>query len=375
MIYLDYAADTPAREEALSTFADTARRYPANPNSPHPMGREAAQKLAACTESILSAFALPGYTLIYTSGATEANNLAIKGAAGYYRNRGKHIVTTYLEHSSVHGPVGALRACGYEAEYAQLRGDGKIDMEALSGLLRPDTALVSCCYVDGELGIVQEIGRIGKYLKETHPDTLFHVDATQAAGKLPVAFGNADLVSFAAHKFYGPNGVGALAVRPGVMLEPQMNGGISTTPFRSGSPALALIAAMDTALTLAYTEMEENLARAGKLNAALRQGLAQYRDVVINSPEDALPYFLNLSLTGRDAPAFLEKLGERGFSLSGKSACTAPKAVSRPVFALTQDRRRALSTVRVSTGRYTAEADIGAFLAAFSACYRETGRK
>lgn len=370
MVYLDYAADTPMHEDAIDTFAQTARTFIGNPNSHHPMGVLAAKRLAQCSENILTLLGVPEHTIVFTSGATEANNLAIKGVAGS-RCRAKHIVTTWLEHSSVHGPMAALATQGYETEYAELDEYGRVDFESLASLVSEDTLLVSICYADGETGVVQNIDAIGTFLKSHFPNILFHVDATQAVGKIPVALQTADLFTFAAHKFYGPNGAGALVMRPGIMVEPQMNGGISTTAFRSGSPALPLIAATETALLLAYREMEQNLARARTHSATLRKVLSGRRDVMVNSPADSLPYIFNFSLVGKDAPELISLLGEMGFSLSGKSACTAPKSVSRPVLALTADRKRALSTVRVSTGRFTTDAEITSFLEALEACMKK----
>lgn len=375
MTYLDYAANTPVREEVLAAFCEAAKDYPANPNSPHGLGKLAEERLTKSTMHILELLGLSGWELIYTSGATESNNLAIKGSAQYYRARGKHIITTFLEHSSVHGAVGAMQAAGYEVEYVNILPNGKVDIKHLDSLLRPDTVLFSCCYVDSELGIIQDIDEIGRFIKAKNPNTVFHVDATQAVGKLPVSLTQADLVSFAPHKFYGLNGIGALIKRPDLLLEPQMHGGHSTTPYRSGSPALALIVSMEEALHLAVAELEQNSKRAHAQNTLLRTHFSKYPDVAVNSPKEALPFILNVSVPGRDAPKFLDALEEKGFTLSGKSACTAPKSVSRPVFALTKDRKLALSTLRVSIGRWTTDEDIGAFLAAFDACYQEIGRK
>ena len=375
MTYLDYAANTPVREEVLTSFCEAAKDYLANPNSPHALGKLAEERLSKSTAHILELVGLTGWELIYTSGATESNNLAIKGAAQYYKGRGKHIVTTFLEHSSVHGAVGALQAAGYEIEYVDILPDGKIDLAQLNSLLRRDTVLFSCCYADSELGIVQNIDEIGSFLKARQPNTVFHVDATQAVGKIPVSLAQADLVSFAPHKFYGLNGIGALVKRPDLLLESQMHGGLSTTPYRSGSPALALIVSLEEALWLACEEMEQNIERARAQNTLLRTQLQKYTDVIINSPKDALPFILNVSVPGRDATRFIEALEQKGFTLSGKSACTAPKSVSRPVFALTKDRKLALSTLRISIGRSTDDEDINGFLAAFDACYRKIGRK
>lgn len=373
MIYLDYAANTPVREEVLTTFCEVSRAYSANPNSHHTLGRQAGEKLTACTRHMLTLLAATDREMIYTSGATEANNLAIKGAAHQYRGRGKHILTTYLEHSSVHGAIGALQAEGYEVEYVDLLPNGQVDITHLQSLLRQDTVLVSVCYVDSELGIIQDIDSIGRLLS-SHPNCLFHVDVTQAAGKFPLALAHADLVCFAPHKFYGLNGIGALIKKPEVLLETQIHGGASTTQYRSGSPALALIASMDTALSLAYADMEANNRYVQALNARLRQVLGQYPDVAMNSPQGASAYLLNVSVPGRDASAILQALEQKGFCLSGKSACTAPKAVSRPVYALTKSRRLALSTLRISISHLTTAADIEGFLAAFDVCYQESGR-
>ncbi len=375
MTYLDYAANTPVREEVLAAFSEAARAYPANPNSPHGLGKRAEERLIKSTSNILGLLGLTGWELIHTSGATESNNLAIKGAAQYNRGRGKHIVTTFLEHSSVHGAAGALQAMGYEVEYVNLLPDGKVDLSHLNSLLRPDTVLFSCCYVDSELGVIQNIDEIGSFLKERHPNTMLHVDATQAVGKISVLLSQADLISFAPHKFYGLNGIGALIKRPDLLLEPQMHGGHSTTPYRSGSPALALIVSMEEALSLAYAELEQNIENARVWNAILREHFRKYPDVSINSPDDALPFILNISVPGRDAVRLIQALEQKGFTLSGKSACTAPKSVSRPVFALTKDRKLSLSTLRISMGRWTTDEKIQAFLAAFDACYLEIGRK
>lgn len=374
MIYFDYAANTPPCAEVLRTFCDVSRDYIANPNSTHPMGTAAKARLDEATAQIASVLHVKTDEIIYTSGASESNNLAIKGAAGQYKNFGKHIITTWMEHSSVSGAVAALKERGFEADFVGVGRDGLVDLEELKSLLRDDTILVSVCCVDSETGVKQNIAAIAAALAG-RPRCLLHVDATQAAGKIPLELGGADLVTLAPHKFYGLNGCGILVKREGVLLEPQISGGISTTEFRSGTPALALIASAATALGLAAEKLDERYRYVSGLNRQLRDALSRYPGVKINSTERSVPFILNLSVFGVSAERFLEAMGERGICLSSKSACCAPNTPSRPVYAMTKDRRRALSTLRISLSHRTTQAEIGALLKAFDDCYGSlTGR-
>ena len=370
MIYLDYAANTPPCEEALKTFCDVSREYAANPNSVHPLGLAANERLREETKRLASLLHVREDEIIYTSGASESNNLAIKGAAEHYRSRGKHIVTTRLEHSSAGGAVESLRGRGYEADYAELDEEGRVDLESLRDLLRDDTVLCTVCLVDSEIGLVQEIPRIVQAVKE-HERCLLHVDATQAAGKLPLDLRGADLVTLAPHKFYGLNGIGLLIKKEGVLLEPQISGGTSTTPYRSGTPALALVASAAEAFAQAEEHREERYARVAALNRSLRAALEKYPRVVFNSPENASPFIFNFSVPGVPSERFVEELGKRGICISARSACCAPNTPSRAVYALTGDRRRALSSLRVSLSHLTTPDELTAFLRAFDECYRQ----
>ena len=369
MIYLDYAANTPVCEEVLQTFCEVSRDYIANPNSPHPAGLAAKARLNEATAQIAGLLHVREDEIIYTSGASESNNLAIKGAAEQYRKYGNHIITTYLEHSSVNGAMAALQNRGFEVDYVGLTDSGLVDLDELRELLRDDTILVSVCAVDSEVGIRQQIGAIAGVLAQ-YPHCLFHVDATQAVGKVPLELDGVDLMTFAPHKFYGLNGCGVLIRKRDVLLEPQIHGGISTTPFRSGTPALGLIASTATALSLAVQAMPERYERVSELNRALRTALTRYPKVRINSTEQSVPFILNLSLLGAKSEPVQAALAEKGICLSTKSACCAPNTVSRPVFALTKDRKAALSTLRVSLSHLTTDAEIAEFLARFDECYR-----
>lgn len=234
-IYLDYAANTPVDKEVLKTFDETTLKYFANPNSTHNLGVEVNKKIEETTKNILEILKkntnISDETeIIYTSGSSESNNLAIKGVAKSYKENGKHIISTFLEHSSVSSPLTYLKENGYEIDIVNIKSDGKIDLEHLKSLLRSDTILVSVCYVDSEVGTVQPIQEIVNMLKD-YPNCFLHVDATQAIGKIKTDFNGVDLVSFAPHKFNGLNGFGCLLKQKNIVLEPIINGGASTTQY------------------------------------------------------------------------------------------------------------------------------------------------
>lgn len=370
MIYLDYAANTPANEQVIDTFSEVSRFFLANPNSTHKLGRMAAERLNESTKKIASLLGVLESEIIFTSGASESNNMAVKGAAAYYKKYGKHIITTFLEHSSVNGAVGYLQNNGYEVDYAEISQDGLIDLDSLKEIIRDDTVLVSICYVDSEVGLVQQIDEIGKVIKN-YPHCVFHVDATQAVGKIPVNFENVDLITFAPHKFYGLNGCGVLIKKEGVIIEPLIHGGISNTAFRSGTPALGMIASTEKALELAYENLENNYNYVKKLNEEIKNAFKKYPNVKINSNENSVPFILNISINKVNTEEFKMELENYDIYVSTKSACCAPNTASRPVYALTKDRKRALSTLRISLSYLTKIDDIKLFLDAFDKCYKK----
>lgn len=231
MIYLDYSANTPADPAVLDAFCETERRYFGNPNSTHPAGRAAQAEMARVTDGIAALLGVLPEEIIYTSGASESNNLALKGIVQASRHVGKHIISTALEHSSVGGALSALQQQGCEVDLVDIRWDGTIDLEHLRELLRRDTVLVAVCAVDSELGTVQPIREIADLLKD-YPNCRLHVDATQAVGKAELVLGGVDTMSIAPHKFYGLNGSGLLIKKKDLVIKPQIHGGGSTTPYR-----------------------------------------------------------------------------------------------------------------------------------------------
>ncbi len=365
MIYLDYAADTPVSEAALSAFITTARQYGANPNSTHALGLAARTRLTEATAGIARMLGAEPDEIVMTSGATEANNLAIVGAARAYQSRGRHLITTPMEHSSVTGPMMALKADGFELDFVNTLPDGRVDLNHFKSLLRPDTILTSVCAVDSEVGVIQPIEAV-KAALTGYPNCRLHVDATQAVGKLPLALQGADLVTLSPHKFYGLTGSGVLVVRGGMRLTPLWHGGDSLTPYRSGTPALALTVAAEAALSEALSLLDERYKAVERLNQRLRDALGSMNQVVLNSPPDASPFILNISLIAVRAREVIARLSEVDICVSSKSACCAPAAPSRPVMAMTGDRKRALETVRVSLSHLTADNEIDQFLDAIA---------
>lgn len=373
MIYLDYSANTPADPAVLDAFLRTERCFIGNPNSTHPAGQAAAAEIARATDSIAGLLGVQPDEIIYTSGASEANNLAVKGIVQASRRAGGHIISTPLEHASVTGALSALEKQGCTVDLVDIKSDGTIDLDCLRNLLRDDTVLVAVCAVDSELGTVQPIREIAEILKDC-PGCRLHVDATQAVGKAELVIDCADTVSIAPHKFYGLNGSGLLIKKRGAALEPQIHGGGSTTPYRSGTPTLGLAAATETALRLALDEQERRIAHVTALGRRLHTELAKYPAVRINSPDTAVPHILNLSVAGVKGTAFQRSLAECGVCVSVKSACSSDGAPSKAVFAVSGDRKIALSSWRISLSHLTTQTELTEFLQIFDRCYHELVR-
>ena len=361
-IYLDYTADTPVDERVLSVYTDTARTCFANPNSAHSFGFAAKQIVDDSLAKIAELLQVLPDELIFTSGASEANNLAVKGIAFANRRRGRHIISTFLEHSSVSGALTFLQEQGWEIDLVNIQPDGKIDLSHLKSLLRQDTVLCAVCAVDSELGTVQPVQEIAEILKD-YPNCRLHIDATQAVGKIPLDLSGVHTACFAPHKFYGLKGCGVLYKAKGVVMEPLIHGGASTTIYRSGTPDAPAAAACAKALERAVIEFDARLEIVTALHQKLRSELAQNPRIRINSPENVVPHILNLSVSGIKGEEMRRLLDERGIAVSVKSACSVPNTPSRAVMAITHDRRNALSSWRVSLSHLTTADEIARFVA------------
>ncbi|WP_461206815.1 cysteine desulfurase family protein [Clostridium sp. DL1XJH146] len=364
MIYLDYAANTPASGEVIKRFADCELNYPMNPNANNPLAAEAKIKLKKAKEQIAKCLGVHSQELIFTSSGTESNNLAIKGIAKEHGARRKHIITSFLEHSSVLGPIGQLEKEGYEIDYVDIDKQGRVEKEHLKELLRQDTLLVALCQVDSEMGIVQDIEEIGSLIKEKS-SAFFHVDGTQAVGKIFKSLKYVDSYTFAGHKFYGLNGSACLVLKEDVIIEPLHHGGLSISPFRSGTPSLALIDSLAFALNKMDENHKENYEYVKGLNEQLRSFFKQFDFVRINSTEESAPFILNITLKKIKAEQVKNKLAEENIFVSTKSACSSPFAPSRAVFALTKDKKAAISTLRISLSHLTTKEEVDIFKASF----------
>lgn len=374
-LYLDYAANTPVDEEVLKTFNNATLKYFANPNATHGLGVEVNEKIIKTTDEIINLFKEntclnDNMEIVYTSGSSESNNLAIKGVAQSYKENGKHIISTFLEHSSVSSPLSYLKEQGYEIDIVGITSDGKVDVDELKRLIRDDTILVSVCYVDSEVGNVQPIQEIAEIVSK-YPNCFLHVDATQAVGKTEVDFSSVDLISFAPHKFNGLNGFGGLLKKKDMVLEPLINGGASTTIYRSGTPVIGQICALERALELTFDNFKKRYEYVNKLNEKLRSKLLSYDNVKINTVSKNNPYILNVSVNGIKAVDFKKELEEYGVCISIKSACTVTITPSRIVMSMTHDRKRAFASWRISLSHLVTEKDIDKFLEIFDKCYKK----
>lgn len=367
MVYLDYSATTPVNKEVLDTFIKVSTDFIGNPNSLHKLGVETKKLIDKATEQIASILGVKPSEIIYTSGASESNNAALKGIAMKYKNRGNHIITTPLEHSSIYGPLNYLAENGFEVDFVKLDEFGRVDLEDLQKLMKDTTILVSISAVNSEIGIQQPLEEISKIVK-SYPKCFFHVDMTQAVGKIPVSLDDVDLASFSAHKFYGMKGIGVLVKKEAVSLEPLIHGGKSTTPFRSGTPAAPLIVSTAKALRLAHESLLSNLEKAKEMNAELCNFFKNYESVSVNSNAYSIPHILNISILGVKPETMLHDLEEEDIYISTQSAC-ATGASSKAVLAVTNDEAKANSSIRISLSGLTTKEEIEKLKKAFDKCY------
>lgn len=370
MIYLDYSATTPINKDVLETFNKTCTNYFANPNSLHKLGIESNNLIKAATKQISDLLNLSDEEIIYTSGASESNNLAIKGIALKYANRGKHIITTPLEHSSVVGALNSLGNIGYEIDIVNINKNGLIDLSHLKSLMRDDTILVTLALVDSEIGIKQNIDEISSVVKQ-YPKCYLHVDGTQAIGKIKVDLKNIDLFSFSSHKIYAMKGCGCLIKKKNIIIEPLINGGKSITSYRSGTPTTALITSMSKALKLIYQNIDNNYKHVEKLNIKLKEFLSKYPNIVINSTANSIPHILNFSILKVKPETFIHALEQEDIYISTKSACSKSNTISNSVMALTKNKDIAESTLRISISYLTTDDEIKKFMQIFDKCYNQ----
>lgn len=360
-IYLDYAATTPVDPRVAEKMIPYLTEQFGNPASnSHSFGWTAEEAVENARLEIAKLINADAKEIVFTSGATESDNLAIKGAAHFYKTRGKHLITVKTEHKAVLDTMRELERQGFEVTYLGVQDNGLIDLEELKAAIRPDTILVSVMWVNNEIGVIQDIPSIGEICRENK--IIFHVDAAQAAGKTPidVEAAKVDLLSLSAHKIYGPKGIGAMYVRrkPRVRLEAQMHGGGHERGFRSGTLPTHQIVGMGEAFRLAREELDKDREHALKLRDIFLKGIEGIEEVYINGDLDKrVPTNLNVSFNFVEGESLIMAVKE--LAVSSGSACTSaslePSYVLR---ALGRNDELAHSSLRISFGRMTTEEEM-----------------
>ena len=360
-IYMDYSSTTPVDPRVAEKMIPFITEDFGNPASrSHPYGWTAEKAVENARKEVAKLVNADPREIIWTSGATESNNLAIKGASNFYSSKGKHIITMATEHKAVIDAVREMERLGYETTFLFPEPNGLIDIEKFKAALRPDTVLATIMLVNNEIGVVQDIEELGNICRENK--IIFHVDAAQATGKVAIDLEKlpVDLMSFSAHKTYGPKGVGALYVRrkPRIRIEAQMHGGGHERGMRSGTLATHQIVGMGEAFRIAREEMQEENARIKKLQKRLLDGLTEIDETYINGDLDKrVPHNLNISFNYVEGESLIMAI--KGIAVSSGSACTSaslePSYVLR---ALGRSDELAHSSIRFSIGRFTTEKDV-----------------
>ncbi len=360
-IYMDYGATTPVDQRVVDAMIPWLREHFGNPASrSHAWGWEAEAAVEKAREQVAALVGADPREIIWTSGATESDNLALKGAAQFYKTRGKHLITVKTEHKAVLDTMRELERQGFEVTYLDVQEDGLLDLDKLKAAMRADTILVSVMFVNNEIGVIQDIATIGAMCRER--GIIFHVDAAQATGKVTIDLAKlpVDLMSLASHKSYGPKGIGALYVRrkPRVRIEAQMHGGGHERGMRSGTLPTHQIVGMGEAYRLAREEMGTEIERIRMLHTKLVDGLSGIEQTFLNGhPTQRVPHNVNMSFNYVEGESLI--MGVKGIALSSGSACTSaslePSYVLR---ALGRSDELAHSSLRMTIGRFTTEEEI-----------------
>lgn len=368
MIYLDYSATTPVLKEVLDSYNKVTIDYFGNPNSLHSLGVKSRELLSSATKQISNIFKIKEEEIIYTSGSTEANNLALIGYALAHGKKGSHIVVSKLEHESIYGICNYLESIGFIIDYVKNTSDGVIDLEDLKHLISNDTILVSVCAVNSELGIRQPLKTIKQVINKENSNTVFHSDMTQAVGKIPINLGDVDMASMSGHKIYGPKGIGMLYKRGDVSIKPILYG--SNKDIRPGTPALPLIVSFSKALRIANSDLDKKENSVKKHNDKICEYLSKYPKILINKTSYSIPNILNISLMDIKPETFIHALEKHDVYVSSNTACSSGK-ISSAVLGVYGDKQRALTTIRISLSYMTTTEEVNEFINIFDNVYNK----
>ena len=370
MIYLDYSATTPVDEGVLDSYVKVTRDYIANANSIHTLGVRSKELLMQATNQIADIFNCHPKELIFTSGASESNTTAVKGVAFKYASRGKHIITSKLEHKSILEVMGFLSSIGYEVSFVNILPNGQIDLKDLESLIRDDTILVSICAVNSETGFKQPLKTIRQIINKKNPNVIFHSDLTQALGKTKFYLSDLDLASFSSHKIYAPKGIGILYKRRDLQIDTLIYGTTENCPFRGGTPALPLVVAFSKAVRLMNDNFDKNVKKCEKLKSELLKGLSKY-PIQINSNDLCVPQIVNFSLLKIKSETFVHALEKYEVYVSTTTACSSLEE-SVVLKAISNGNKDVSTTsIRVSLSHLTSMEDIHDFLNIFDKVWNE----
>ncbi|MDQ0221085.1 cysteine desulfurase [Peribacillus cavernae] len=350
MIYFDNSATTKPYPEVIDSFITVSTEYFGNPSSIHGIGARAENLLLQARKQIAELLEVKSSEIYFTSGGTEGNNLAIKGAAHANSGKGKHIITTAIEHASVMDACMYLQDTGYEITYLPVNETGKINLDDLKKAIRKDTILVSAMHVNNETGAIQPIEKMGEILSGFH-NILFHVDHVQGVGKVPLDLKRTgvDLCTISGHKFHGLKGTGAIYIREGVKVSPLFSGGSQESKIRSGTENVAGAVALAKALRIAMEKLQTDIDKLRTIREIIWNGLQHIEGVEVNSPNDGAPHIVNFSIPGVKSEVFVHSLEEEDLFVSTTSACSSKKkSPSKTVMAMFADLVRAESVIRIS---------------------------
>ncbi|MDD4187570.1 MAG: cysteine desulfurase family protein [Bacilli bacterium] len=366
MVYLDYSATTPVLPEVLDSYIKVTNEYFGNPNSLHSLGIKSKELLNSALKQICNLLNIKEKEAIFTSGATESNNMALIGTALARGKKGSRIVVSKLEHESIYGICNYLEENGFIIDYVNNDSDGVIDFEDLKRIIKPETILVSICAVNSELGIRQPLKTIKQIITKENSNVIFHTDITQALGKVPVNLSDVDLASMSSHKIYGPKGIGLLYKKESLTIKPLQYG--SASVYKPGTPPLPLIVTFSKALRIALSDLTKKEAKIAKYNDKICQHLKKHQDILVNKTKYSIPHILNISLMNIKPETFIHALESHDIYVGSNTACSKNK-ISTAVLNLYQDKTRALTTIRISLSYLTKNEEINIFLNNFDLIY------
>ena len=369
MIYLDYSATTPVNPEVLDSLVKVSKDYIGNPNSMHNLGVKSRALLKSATRQIADCLNVKMEEIIYTSGATEANNTALLGVALRYKNRGNHIILSKLEHPSEYVLANYLENLGFRISYVNNDSDGLIDLDDLKSLITDKTILVSIVGVNSEVGVRQPLKTIRQIIKKENPNTIFHSDLTQALGKVAINLNDVDLASFSGHKIYGPKGIGLLYKSEKVDIVPLIHGSSKDFPLRAGTPPLPLIVALSKAIRLCLMDLDKKELYFKKLNEKIVDDLSHYPNLKFNNTKYSIYHVINISLMDIKPESFVHAMEDHEVYISTNTACSSGE-LSTSVMAIYGDKKRAMTTIRISLSCNTTMDEVNKFLTFFHGEYQ-----